>query len=69
MKYYERKITKRESINRFGKMGYVAYVEYVKTNDISSYNKGKRVYFEESVNARKYLYHLEIDRIYTEKAN
>jgi len=67
MKYYERHLTKREAINRFGKIGYVPYVEYVKTLNIDKFNKGKRIKFEESARARKVLYHLEANTVYEEK--
>lgn len=67
MKYYERVVSHREAINHFGKIGYPKYYEYVKTNDISKFNKGKQIYFYESENARKFLYHLEKNKIYSEK--
>ena len=35
MKYYSREVTKREPINRFGKLGFVLYKEMVKTFDIA----------------------------------
>lgn len=47
MKYYTRTITKRETINKYGKLGYVSYDEYVKTNDITPFNKGKKIRFTE----------------------
>ena len=69
MKYYEREITKREAINHFGKLGYVPYIEYVKTNDIAPFNKGKRIHFYETDEARKYLYRgKKQDVVYSEKA-
>ena len=43
MKYYSREVTKREPINRFGKLGFVLYKEMVKTNDIGKFNKNKRI--------------------------
>ena len=46
MNYYKRTITKREVINNYGKLGYIAYDQFVKTNDIAPFNKGKRVAFE-----------------------
>lgn len=68
MKYYERTITKREPINKFGKMGYKPYVEYVKTKSIEKYNKGKRILFEiASDEIRKELRHLKSDVVF-EKA-
>ena len=47
MKYFKREITKREAINSFGRIGYPAYYEIVKTNDITPFNKGKRIFFWE----------------------
>lgn len=47
MKYFKREITKREAINSFGRIGYPVYYEIVKTNDITPFNKGKRIYFWE----------------------
>lgn len=47
MKYYYRFITKREKINKFGKIGYRRYQEVVYTNDISKYNKGNRIKFKQ----------------------
>ena len=56
MKYYERTITKREAINRFGKLGFVPYIERVKTNHIEEFNKGKKIHFKET-NDKSYLLH------------
>ena len=67
MKYYSREVTKREAINRFGKLGFVLYKEMVKTNDIDKFNKNKRIKFTEDEEARKYLYHKNSDIIYSEK--
>lgn len=66
MKYYQRTVTKREPINRFGKLGYVPYVEHVKTNDITPYNKGKRILFEETKD-KSFLLHKEHDVVYSVK--
>ena len=66
MKYYSRQITKREAINRFGKLGFVLYTQYVKTNDIEKFNKGKRIRFVENADARKYLYHKKDNEIFEE---
>lgn len=67
MKYYSREITKREPINRFGKLGFVLYKEMIKTNDIDKFNKGKRIKFEEDEEARKYLYHKDSNIVYAEE--
>lgn len=51
MKYYSREVTHREVINHFGKIGTPLYVEYFKTNSekvLNSYNKGKRIKFQET---------------------
>lgn len=48
MKYYARKITKREAINRFGKLGFVPYIQAFKTNKeqvAEQFNKGKKIKF------------------------
>ena len=62
MKYYHRQITKREEINRWGKLGYIIYDEYVKTNDIAPFNKGKRIKFTEIYRPRV-LVHAKVDTI------
>lgn len=70
MKYYERKITKREAINRFGKMGYVPYTEYFKTSNekfVDTMNKGKKVRFAEVPKDKKFI-HIKVNEIITERA-
>lgn len=64
MKYYSREVTERKPINSYGRLGYVLVTEYVKTNDIDRFNKGKRIIFTESKQARTYLYHLEANKVY-----
>lgn len=64
MKYYSRIVTVREKINRFGKLGYVPYLEYVKTNEVEKFNKRKRIKFEEDDNVRKELRKLNKDCVY-----
>lgn len=58
MTIYSRVITRRQSINRFGKIGYVPYVEYFGIDEfpsvedkefIASMNKGKRILFMPSM--------------------
>lgn len=66
MKYYSREITERKAVNRFGRLGYVQVAEYVKTNSIDAFNKGKRIKFVESADARKYLLHKNADQVYKE---
>ena len=48
MKLYERAVSKRQAINKFGKLGYVRYLEFVLTDDIEQFNKRKRIKFTES---------------------
>lgn len=69
MIYAERTITKREPINRFGRLGFVAYGQYFKTDKesfLAEQNKGKRVRFEAVKRDKKFL-HIEKNRIYEEK--
>lgn len=47
MKLYSRLVTKREAINRFGKLGYVLKIELVRTEHIEKYNHRKRIMFGE----------------------
>lgn len=48
---YSREITRRVAVNRFGKMGYQSYIEFVAVsdchseNEIADYNKRKRIKF------------------------
>lgn len=57
---YTRLITKREPINRFGKLGFVLYRQIVKTDDIEPFNKGKRIRFEPSMNMREHEKYMDI---------
>lgn len=66
MKYYERTYIGVDYQGRFGKKVYVPTTEYVKTNAIEKYNKGKKYVFFESKEAKKYLLHKEADTVYTE---
>ena len=50
MKLYSRLVTKREAINRFGKLGYVLKLELVRTEHIEKYNHRKRIMFGEETN-------------------
>ena len=49
MKLYKRVISKREAINKYGKLGYKWYTQYVLTDDITPFNYKKRIYFEQIV--------------------
>lgn len=69
MKYFIRKVTRREAINRFGKIGYPSYFEYFKTNDedfIRRANAGKRIRFEPVKREARFL-HIEANKIYEER--
>ena len=66
MKYYKREVTRRDSVNRFGRMGYILVAEYVKTNDIAPFNKGKRIRFTEDKEAKRFLLHKAVDTVYQE---
>ena len=68
MKYYSRIIYKREPINRYGKLGFVEYVEFVKTNSIDRFNYRKQIKFTETINAKQLLLHgHEVDHVYSMK--
>lgn len=67
MKYYSRSITARKPINRFGRLGYVEVTEYVKTNEIATFNVNLRHKFQETPEAKAYLLHKEKDRVYAEE--
>lgn len=74
MKYYSREVTQREAINRFGKLGFVLYVEFFKTNNdevVEKFNKGKRIRFSETEDKDiiKRLRAGEKDKIYKERKN
>lgn len=64
MRYYERTLTKRKACGRFGKLLYINVTEYVKTNEIEKFEKGKRIKFLETSEAKKFLIHKEKDYIY-----
>lgn len=64
MKYYERTLTKRKACGSYGKLLYINVTEYVKTNNVEEFNKGKRIKFLETSNAKKFLLHKEKDYVY-----
>ena len=69
MKYYSRTVTRRQAINRYGKLGFVPYSEFFKTDNekfIEKMNKGKKVKFEECQKEKKFI-HIEKNKIYEEK--
>lgn len=69
MIYAQRVVTKREPINRFGKLGFVSYKQYFKTDKESFFadqNNGKRIRFESVKRDKKFL-HIDKNRIYEEK--
>lgn len=69
MKYYARTVLVRKPVNKFGRLGYVETEEYVKTNDIAKFNKGKRIPFYESESARQALRSKDkqADKVYQEE--
>ena len=70
MLYFKRVVTRREPINRYGKIGYVPYVEYFKTNDedfIRRANFGKKIRFEPVEREPRFV-HIDRDKIYEEAA-
>ena len=72
MKYYSREVTRREKVNSFGRLGYVLYVEFFKTNNektVEKFNKGKKIRFAETEdrNIVKILRSGEKNTIYEEK--
>lgn len=62
MKYYQRTVTKRESVNKFGRLGYVEYKQQVKTNNIDKFNKGLKIKFAECAKTTEMI-HTEKDKI------
>lgn len=46
-KLYYREVTKREAVNKYGKLGYNLYLQYVITKDIKPFNKRKHIKFRE----------------------
>lgn len=45
MKLFTREVTKRVEVNKYGKLGYRRFVEYVYTDTINEHNYGKRISF------------------------
>lgn len=64
MKYYYRNITKREPVNRFGKLGYRPYLQVVLTEDISKYNYRKHIKFKEFINLDDRYRGIDPDKVY-----
>lgn len=70
MKYYTRTVSRREPINKYGKLGYPRYEEFFKTNDESFLNKmnyGKKIKFKECANGEIYFNDIEENVLYSEK--
>lgn len=68
MKYYERTVSRREPINKFGRIGYVFYCEYFKTDSeefLEAQNYYKKVKFCEVSESSKFA-EIEPDKIYDE---
>lgn len=66
MKYYQRKVIIRDYQGKYRKAVFVPEYQYIKTNNIDKFNKGLRIRFEESKDARKYLLHRQQDVVYRE---
>lgn len=67
MKIYKREITKREEINRFGKLGFVRYVEYVRTDNIEPFNYRKRNRFYVTNDPAAQMMTVVPDQVYSRK--
>lgn len=69
MKYYQRIVTRREAVNRFGRLGYVEYRETVKTNNIDPFNYRKQIKFTETDDKQiiQELRKLDRDTVYETK--
>lgn len=69
MKYYYRRVLVRESINKYGKIGFKMHIELVKVKnerDIIPLNKGKHILFSETT-VKEYisiLRHNPIGKVY-----
>ena len=66
MNYYERTITIKDYQGKWGKAVYVEQTQFVKTNNIAVFNKGKKIRFVETENARNYLLHRHANVVYSE---
>lgn len=60
MAIYYRSILKRETINRWGRIGYREYIEIVQTENISKFNYRKKI---------KFRLYIENDRIFIDEEN
>lgn len=60
---YSRIVSKREAINRYGKLGFNYYLEFVYTEDISQFNYRKKVKFQKCENV-DYLYLIKLNQNY-----
>ena len=71
MIYARRFTTKRETVNKFGRMGYVPYVEYFMTESeefFNEANKRKQKPFKQ-VEYSLDFHNIEADKIYSEKTS
>lgn len=69
LKCYERTVSRRETINKFGKIGYVFYDEYFKTDReefLESQNYCKKIKFCEVPCSYKFE-DIEPDKVYEEE--
>ena len=58
MAIYYRSILKRETINKWGRIGYREYIEIVRTENISKFNYRKKI---------KFRLYIENDRIFIDE--
>lgn len=65
---YSRIVSKREAINRYGKLGFNYYLEFVYTDNITPYNFRKKVKFQKCENV-DYLYLIKLNQNYHEFMN
>ena len=66
-KLYKRTVTSREPINDYGKLGFVPYVEYVLTDEVSIFNYRKQWKFKECSDPAGYILCKEPDKVYRRK--
>ena len=64
---YNREVTKREAVNKFGRLGYVLYSETVVTDDIDKYNARKKIKYREVTAEDDVIAAYIPDQIYTRK--
>lgn len=65
MKYYEKTSYSQNYDQPLWKLGYIPKKEFVKTNNIDKFNKGKKIKFQETQEAKRLLCHLDKDVVYS----